>query len=82
MKRAVCISPVPIALGMLLEGDVDKERVIPSVALGILVVIDTVGVKPEEVLIPSLSSERRKARDNKTVLAKVLGTCYIKEKTS
>ena len=76
------ISPVPMALGMLLEGDVDKERVIPSVALGILVVMDTVGVKPVEVVIPSLSSDRLKARDSKTVLANVLGSWKIKEKIS
>ena len=59
---------------MLFEGDVDRERVIPSVGLGILVVIETVGVKPVEVVIPSLSSDRRKARDNRTVLASVLGS--------
>lgn len=73
MNKAVYISPEPIPLGMLLEGDVDNDREIPSVGLAILVVVETVGAMLV-VEIPNRSSDRLNAQESRTVLANVRGS--------
>ena len=74
MKIAVYISPLPILLGILFEGEVERDRTSPSLVRGLVTVVETVGTKLGVVVTASLSSELRKARDSKTVLAKVLGS--------
>jgi len=74
VKRAVYISPLPILVGILLDGEIERERTSPSLVRGILREVETVGTKLGVVVTASLSSEFRKARDSKMVLAKVLGS--------
>ena len=70
MKRAVNISPLR-ALWVLLEGDVDNDRTTPSDVRD--VVDDAVEVV---VAAPILSSDLLKARDTRTVLARVRAGSY------
>ena len=75
MKRAVNISPLR-ALWVLFEGDVDNDRTTPSD------VRDVVDVDVVVVATLSLSSDLLKARETRTVLARVRGSFKKKKKKS